>query len=308
MTRPPPPGIGEPVHELPYKPGIGVIMGVGGFFGLCGVVLTSKALQDGQLESWGAAGCSWVFVAVAVAMWAMRLTSRQRVVLGTLGVVLPVGRPWSKVDEVVVPLSAIRELSIQDVGAQRLLRVHHTGGEVVINAGMLPEKSDLSLILTHLTHLTQPPPTPLGPLAERPVPAHVPLAPPEVSLPHSRYWVRQVLSLLGLLSFCGGPLYLTDLLKPELGQALAFAAAFSPLGVMLLGALAFSDRPSPGTRVVIGVGAVCAVGLAALALVALAAARTGLPDGGLIAFGSLVGLVFSGGYLWSCRAWWASEA
>lgn len=304
MSRPLPPGIGESVHELPYKPGIGVIMGVGGFFGLCGVVLTSKALQDGQLESWGAAVCSWIFVAVAVAMWAMRLTSRQRVVLGTLGVVLPVGRPWSKVDEVVVPLSTIRELSIQDVGAQRLLQVHHTGGEVVINAGMLPEKSDLSLILTHLTQ----PPTPFGSLAERPVPAHVPLAPPEVSLPHSRYWVRQVLGLLGLLSFCGGPLYLTDLLKPELGQDLAFAVAFSPLGVMLLGALAFGDRPSLGSRLLVGVGAVCAVGLAALALVALAAARTGLPDGGLIAFGSLVGLVFSGGYLWSCRAWWTGEA
>lgn len=50
-----------------------------------------------------------------------------------------------------------------------------------------------------------------------------------------------VVKLFCLFSFTGGPLYLTDLLKPHLGDLSAFIIAFTPVALLGIGALSVHD-------------------------------------------------------------------
>jgi hypothetical protein len=102
------------------------------------------------------------------------------------------------------------------------------------------------------------------------------------------------IKLLALASFLGGPLYLSDLLKPEWGQQLAFVIAFAPVALVTFGALSLSDAPSERfSRIVVSAGLVGA------ALVEIEHAFAGWqlwiagavhPNRALISFGIAVGL------------------
>ena len=45
-----------------------------------------------------------------------------------------------------------------------------------------------------------------------------------------------VLKIAALFSYCGGPLFIADVLKPRLKLGLAFLITFLPVGLMVLGA------------------------------------------------------------------------
>jgi hypothetical protein len=49
-----------------------------------------------------------------------------------------------------------------------------------------------------------------------------------------------LLKIAAIFSFCGGPLFIADVLKPRLNAGLVFFMTFLPVGVMVLGALCLS--------------------------------------------------------------------
>lgn len=62
--------------------------------------------------------------------------------------------------------------------------------------------------------------------------------------------VHLAVKLLALLSFVGGPLFWTDVLKTRWGQVPAFIACFAPVGLLGLCALVVldEDEPTPVNR------------------------------------------------------------
>jgi hypothetical protein len=101
-----------------------------------------------------------------------------------------------------------------------------------------------------------------------------------------------LIKLAALLSFCGGPLLVAELLEPALGGPGSFAVAFAPLAVVLYGAL-FLEDPSPArldlaiVRVgLCGVPPVMGMNVYAVWHLATHPAR---PDRGLIVLGVVVG-------------------
>jgi hypothetical protein len=55
--------------------------------------------------------------------------------------------------------------------------------------------------------------------------------------------VRLAIRLLAIFASLGGPLYIFDLVKGDLGTTTAFALCFAPIGLIVLGSLAFEDSP-----------------------------------------------------------------
>ncbi len=53
---------------------------------------------------------------------------------------------------------------------------------------------------------------------------------------------------LMILAFCGGPLYVTDMLEPVLGDPWHFAVGFAPIAVLMYATLTLEDRPSRWTK------------------------------------------------------------
>ena len=51
-----------------------------------------------------------------------------------------------------------------------------------------------------------------------------------------------------LISYCGGPLILSDLLKPRLGAPLAFGVTFAPIALWLFGSMALAESAWEGPR------------------------------------------------------------
>jgi hypothetical protein len=51
------------------------------------------------------------------------------------------------------------------------------------------------------------------------------------------------LKITALFSYCGGPLFISDLLKPHLHPLPAFLITFLPIGFMVIGALCLEDDP-----------------------------------------------------------------
>jgi len=51
-----------------------------------------------------------------------------------------------------------------------------------------------------------------------------------------------------LISYCGGPLILSDSLKPRIGTPLAFGATFAPIALLLFGIMALADSAWTGPR------------------------------------------------------------
>jgi MFS family permease len=115
-------------------------------------------------------------------------------------------------------------------------------------------------------------------------------------------------SVLFFVSFCGGPLFVADLLKPGFGVA-GFLAAIAPLMIALLGAFSFMELDpigiGPQMRSRLGSRAVLA-GLAGLMITGLMnafafwrlAMSEAHPDRSLIMTGIVAGTVLSVGYVY----------
>lgn len=115
-------------------------------------------------------------------------------------------------------------------------------------------------------------------------------------------------ALAFILSFFGGPLFVTDLLKPSLGGQVAFWVASGPLMIAGAGAFGFLEGTAPaswvGQRSQWNSYTVPA-GVAGMLLVALMnafalwhlAAGSGHPNPSLILFGSIAGMLLAAVYV-----------
>ena len=114
------------------------------------------------------------------------------------------------------------------------------------------------------------------------------------------------LKLAALFSYCGGPLFVADVLKPHLPSGLPFLLTFLPVGVMVIGALCLDDDThSRWSRAAVWAGRqglyvvlvshVCAIWCFAMGV--------HVPDQGLHYFGIGVGLAWSVAYWRASRRW-----
>jgi hypothetical protein len=118
-----------------------------------------------------------------------------------------------------------------------------------------------------------------------------------------------VLKIAALLSYCGGPLFIADILKPRLNMGLAFSMTFLPILLMLLGAFCLGD-PTHGpwsSRLVRGgrLGLFIVLGMN---LYAIGRFVDGVrvPDQSLHYIGIAVGVAWSVAYLRAARRWTSS--
>jgi hypothetical protein len=114
-------------------------------------------------------------------------------------------------------------------------------------------------------------------------------------------WHILAIKLAALLSFCGGPLYVADLLKPALGRDVAFGVAFAPLAMATLCAFSlWEDHPWSWGKYAIAVGLLGAVIVAATSVFAISQLSGGpdRADRSLIVLGSIVGLAVAAAYAW----------
>lgn len=113
-----------------------------------------------------------------------------------------------------------------------------------------------------------------------------------------------LLKIAALFSYCGGPLLFSSHLKPWLGDMGAFIATFSPIVLVLLGALALRDRDNDRWGVLsIRAGQIGAAALAVINIVALFVLWRGpaSADAGLILVGIVVGWLTAVGYGWAAH-------
>jgi hypothetical protein len=114
-----------------------------------------------------------------------------------------------------------------------------------------------------------------------------------------RVWQTIAIKLIALIAFCGGPLFVADLLKPVLGQNQAFLAAFAPLGTAIICAFSlWEDHPWSWGKPAVAVGLLGATLVAAMSVFALCrlAGDQDRPDRGLMLLGSVVGLLATAAY------------
>ena len=119
-----------------------------------------------------------------------------------------------------------------------------------------------------------------------------------------------LLKLAALFSYCGGPLFIADELKPRFDGGLAgFWLTFPPVGVMILGALSLGDSHSSGwARAMVWAGKVglfLALGMHGYAIWCFAHGEHPFNQS-LHTFGIVVGVVWSFAYLIEARRWEAS--
>ena len=118
-----------------------------------------------------------------------------------------------------------------------------------------------------------------------------------------------VLKVAALFSYCGGPLFLGELLKPRLGAIPSFVITFLPVGLMVLGAIYLDDDPR--SRWALAAVRAGRLGLyIVLGMHAYAVWRfmngVHVREQGLYYFGIAVGLAWSVAYLYAARRWTAS--
>lgn len=189
-----------------------------------------------------AAVASWGFVAVAVVLAMWRVTTKQRIVVGPRTMLVPSGR-WSN-EEATIELATITTLSLRHVSGQDFLSIDHTGGTFTLNRAMLPRNADFAVIYEYLATGAWPD----G--AWGPAEVEAPTSPTafQRSIPRATPgWFYLVLKIGALLTFCGGPLYLSDRLEPIVHQPWAFGVAFAPVAVFLFATLSLvEDGPRSG--------------------------------------------------------------
>ena len=114
------------------------------------------------------------------------------------------------------------------------------------------------------------------------------------------------LKLAALFSYCGGPLFIADVLKPHLPAGLPFLITFAPVGLMVIGALSLDDathgRWSRGA-VWAGRQGLYVVLVAHVCALWCFAEGVRVPDQGLHYFGIAVGAVWSVAYWRASRRW-----
>jgi hypothetical protein len=118
--------------------------------------------------------------------------------------------------------------------------------------------------------------------------------------PYYSLFVLRAIRLLAFLSSCGGPLLLFNDLEVDRHPAFAYAAAFAPVLLALLGSLSLREGVLSGwDRFVLraGVLGVALVSFYNLRAIAILSSGKATQDAGLIAFGILVGIFAAGGYL-----------
>lgn len=292
------PQAGRALERLRYRPGLGMVVLPVVFFG-------GAAAFFWHLIRTGEGGwlvvplllASLGFVGMGLFAGVMGLLRPQEVVVYERGLALPVGAWWRGQRRVVL-LAEVHGLRVQEHSGQAFATLATVEGPVSLNRAMLPDRATFD----HLLAFVQGAPwrqgnaAPLRRSAAAAAPAPVPWV--------DRMGGRLVLKLGALLSFCGGPLRLTDALKPELGKDPAFAIAFAPVVLVLLGTFALAeDEPGWLTRSLQHLGALAALTVAALGLWAWLGVAQGppRPDDALVLLGSAASLTLCGLYLWS---WW----
>jgi hypothetical protein len=63
-----------------------------------------------------------------------------------------------------------------------------------------------------------------------------------------------LLKIAALFSYCGGPLFVAEILKPRLGKVPAFLVTFLPLAFMLMGSFFLEDLPDRLMRAAVRAG------------------------------------------------------
>lgn len=260
-------------HRFPYRPSLKLFWAIG-FFVLCGGVLTAKAIETGVTEDWLIAGACWVFVAAGCFGVYLGRSRSGEVVINDASITVPIGR-WRpephtfRLDE----LAAIKRTAVQ---TNEFLQVTATDERsFVIQRDHLPSPQVFEQIAAFLQTGGW------GDIED--VLANAPRIAPA--------WMLLAVKIGALLSFCGGPLYVMDVLKPTLGTDLAFAVGFAPLAVMIFGTLAAVEDEAEGFSLFVVRAGGIAAGIIVLESIATVwALVSGLvrADAGLLMFGSVV--------------------
>jgi hypothetical protein len=115
-----------------------------------------------------------------------------------------------------------------------------------------------------------------------------------------------VIKIAALLSYCGGPLILADVLKPHLGVPVAFGVTFLPIVLMILAAPSLEGRSWrwDGLFVRPGIyGAWMSLAMHAYGGWILATAAVRSLDFGLYVVGLIVGIPIAIWYVISANRW-----
>jgi hypothetical protein len=112
-----------------------------------------------------------------------------------------------------------------------------------------------------------------------------------------------VLKIAALFSYCGGPLFISELLKPRVGVMPAFLLTFLPVGFMLIGALCLGETGDRWSTAAVWAGRQGVYLVLAMHLYALWCFANGahVSEQYLYYFGIGVGVVWSVGYLRAAR-------
>jgi hypothetical protein len=130
-----------------------------------------------------------------------------------------------------------------------------------------------------------------------------------LELPIIRSMREGVLKIAALFSYCGGPLFIADLLKPRHSTVAAFWITFLPVGFMAIGALCLDDDTrSRWSRVVVRAGRTGLFLVLGMHLYAIWCFVNGVhvPDQALHYMGIAIGLAWSFAYLRASRRWISS--
>jgi hypothetical protein len=147
-------------RELSYLPRWRTILGAGGFFAVCAVVLAYEAATnerglivngilhfdpDGATTFYQVlAGLSLCFVLASIALAVQRTVMPQRLLFGDASMTVPVSR-WSRETQTIA-YRDVRRITMQRVSGQIFLHVHHPRGKFVIVASMLPSSRDFAQV------------------------------------------------------------------------------------------------------------------------------------------------------------------
>lgn len=288
--------------EYSYRPRFLPTLLVVIFFTLTGLFLTFNAQGSAGVLDWVFAALSWGFVAAGVLAGLLGIVRPQRIATTEGGLIIPAGR-WTK-SERFIRLDEVLHVRIDEVAGQRLLRIGHHDGDLTLSDSMLPDRKALEAIAAHLR--SHPGPA-LGAYASASPSASPSAATAGPAADHTgglSIWHILLLKIAALLSFCGGPLYVTDLLEPTLGNPQAFAVGFVPVALMLFGTFSLAEDVLSGfPKLLVRLGAASALVLVAESVFAswrILAGET-RADAVLILLGCIVSFITASFYL---RAWW----
>jgi hypothetical protein len=112
------------------------------------------------------------------------------------------------------------------------------------------------------------------------------------------------LKIGSLLSFCGGPLVLFDLLSTHLNKNAAFAISFTPNALLIFGVFSLkAEVPGCWDRAAVWAGLWAAAALLGINGWGACELTTGSTreDAGLVQLGLAVGFIFVGYYAWAAH-------